>query len=300
MMLLKNIEPFVRTIVTPSMTINSKNDVFTELQTSDCRLFYIVGGNGKMTVSGKDYPLRPGCAILFQSGTKYTWHVCENGVSFIAVNFDYTMNFSYITNSFHPTHSVNFTNENILESIKFEDADILNTPIYLENATLLEANLRTMASESYLKNQYTTELLSSCLKFIIINIVRLSQMQQISEQSRSYDIVRRVIQYIENNYDKDLCNETIGEYIHFNPSYLNRIFKQHTGHTIHGFLVRYRMNLAMDLLHTNSSPINEIAISVGFSDIPHFIKSFKKFTGKTPREYRSQSKTIDLKKKIAP
>jgi len=293
-MLLKNIEPFVRKVVITSMTINTKNDVFTELQTPDCRLFYIVGGSGKMTISQNDYPLQPGCAILFQSGTKYTWNVDEHGISYIAVNFDYTMNFSSITNSFHPVHAVNFTHDNILESIDFEDAYILNKPIYLENATFLEANLRIMASESYLKSRYTTELLSACLKFIIINIVRFSQIQQTSEQKRSYDIVRRVIQYIENNYDQDLSNELIGEYIHFNPSYLNRIFKQHTGHTIHGFLIRYRMNLAMDLLHTSSAPINEIAVSVGFSDIPHFIKSFKKFTGKTPGEYRNQSKKQKL------
>ena len=289
-MLIKNIEPFVRKVVVASMTINTKNDVFTKLQTPDCRLFYITGGSGKMTISKNAYPLKPGCLILFQSGTKYTWHVEEHGISYIAVNFDYTMNFSDSTHSFHPIHAANFTPDNILESIEFEDADMLNKPIYLENATSLEANLRTMASESYLKNQYTTELLSSCLKFMIINIVRLSGVQQASEQKRSYDIVRRVIQYIENNYDQDLSNETIGEYFHFNPSYLNRIFKQHTGHTVHGFLIRYRMNLAMDLLHTSGAPVSEIAISVGFSDIPHFIKSFKKFTGKTPGEYRSQSK----------
>lgn len=289
-MLIKNIEPFVRKVVIASMTINTKNDVFTELQTPDCRLFYIIAGSGKMIISKKAYPLQPSCLILFQSGTKYTWHVEERGISYIAVNFDYTMNFSHSTHSFHPIHATNFTHDNILESIEFEDADILNKPIYLENATSLEANLRTMASESYLKNKYTTELLSSFLKFMIIHIVRLSGVQQASEQKRSYDIVRRVIQYIENNYDRDLNNEAIGEYIHFNPSYLNRIFKQHTGHTIHGFLIRYRINLAMDLLHTSGAPISEIAMSVGFSDIPHFIKSFKKFTGKTPGEYRSQSK----------
>lgn len=290
MMLLKNIEPFVRKVLITSMTVNTKNDVFTELQTSDCRLFYIVGGSGRMTISQNDYLLQPGCAILFQSGTKYTWNVEENGISYIAVNFDYTMNFSGIKNSFHPIHAINFKYDNILESIEFEDAQILNKPIYLENATLLEANLRTMASESYLKNKYTEEFLSTCLKFIIINIVRISQLQQTSEQKRSYDIVRRVIQYIENNYDKDLSNEIIAAYIHFNPSYLNRIFKQHTGHTIHTFLIRYRMNLAMELLHTSSSAISEIALSVGVKDIPHFIKSFKKFTGKTPGEYRKHSK----------
>lgn len=286
-MLLRNIEPYARKVLITSMNNTARSDVFTDLQTADCRLFYILNGNGNMIIEGHTYPLRPGCAILFQSSTKYTWQLDEAGISYIAVNFDYTMNFSHISTSFHPVHAETFSVENVLENIVFEDSTILNSPIYLENATQLETNLRLLASEFYLKNEYTSELLSTCLKFVIINIVRLSSSQQTPEQKRSYDVVRRVIQYIENNYKEDLSNELIGDYFHFNPSYLNRIFKQHTGDTIHNFLIRYRMNLAMDLLHTSTSSISEIVALVGFSDIPHFIKSFKKFTGKTPGEYRN-------------
>ena len=286
-MLLKNIEPFARKVLITSMNNTAKNDVYTKLKTPDCRLFYIVSGSGSMYVDGETYPLHPGCAILFQSGTEYTWLLDEKGVSYIAVNFDYTMNFSHINKSFHPVHAEHFTTNSTLERIIFEDSKILNHHIYLEAATQIEASLRLLASEFYLKNDYKSEFLSTCLKFIIINIVRLCKTQQSPEQKRSYDIVRRVIQYIENNYQENLTNEVLGEYFHFNSSHLNRIFKQHTGDTLHNFLVRYRMNLAMDLLHTSNLSISEIVASVGFSDIPHFIKSFKKNTGKTPGEYRN-------------
>lgn len=286
-MKLKEIEPFARKVLITSMNNMAQSDVHTKLKTPDCRLFYIISGSGHMTIDGKTYPLHPGCAILFQSSTEYTWQLDEKGVSYIAVNFDYTMNFSHISQSFHPVHSESFTENSALENIVFEDCAILNSHIYLETATQLEANLRVLASEFYLKNDYTSELLSTCLKFIIINIVRLCGSQQNPEQKRSYDIVRRVIQYIENNYRRALSNEVLGEYFHFNSSHLNRIFKQHTGDTLHNFLVRYRMNLAMDLLHTSNLSISEIVNSVGFSDVPHFIKSFKKATGKTPGEYRN-------------
>lgn len=240
-----------------------------------------------MTVGSTIYPLHPGCAIMFRSATEYTWHLDEKGVSYIAINFDYTMNFSHIQKSFHPIHAENFSENSNLEKVEFEDAQILNAPIYIETATQLEANLRLIASEFYLKNEYTSELLSTCLKFIIINIVRLCSAQENPDRKRSYDIVRRVIQYIENNYKENLSNENLGEYFHFNSSHLNRIFKQNTGDTLHNFLVRYRMNLAMDLLHTSNLSVSEIVSSVGFSDVPHFIKSFKKITGKTPGEYRN-------------
>ncbi len=288
-MLLKNIEPFTRQVIISTLSSNAKNDVHKELRTSDCRLFYILNGNGSIKIENKDYPLHQGCAILFKSGTKYVWQLDEKGVSALFVNFDYTMNFSNHTDSFHPVHSENFSESDILEKTDFEDAKILNSPVYIKNATSVESNLRLLASEFYLKNNYSQEYLSSCLKFILITLAKIAELTETSEKKKNYETVRKVIQYIENNYRMDLSNETIGEYFHFNPSYLNRIFKENTGDTLHNFLVRYRMNLAMDLLHTTSLPINEIVATVGFSDIPHFIKSFKKITGKTPGDYRNKN-----------
>ncbi len=289
-MILKNIEPFTRQVIISTLSSNVKNDVYKELRTSDCRLFYILNGNGSIKIDNKDYPLHQGCAVLFKSGTKYVWQLDEKGVTAIFVNFDYTMNFSSHTESFHPVHSENFSESDILEKIDFQDAKILNSPVYIKNATSVEANLRILASEYYLKSNYYQEYLSSCLKFILITLAKIAELTETSEKKKDYETVRKVIQHIENNYRMDLSNETIGEYFHFNSSYLNRIFKQNTGDTIHNFLIRYRMNLAMDLLHTTNLPINEIVSTVGFSDIPHFIKVFKKITGKTPGEYRRAKK----------
>ena len=289
-MLIGNIEPFTRQVIISNLSSRVKNDVYKELRTSDCRLFYILNGNGSIKIEDTVYPLHQGCAILFKSGTRYVWQLDEKGISALFVNFDYTMNFSSHTASFHPVHSENFLEEDILEIINFEDAKILNTPVYIKNATSVEANLRLLASEYYLKNNYSQEYLSSCLKFILITLAKTAELTETSEKKKNYETVRKVIQYIENNYHLDLTNENIGEYFHFNPSYLNRIFKENTGDTLHNFLVRYRMNLAMDLLHTTNLPINTIVTNVGFTDIPHFIKSFKKLTGKTPGEYRNTNK----------
>lgn len=286
-MLLKEINPFVRKAIIATLTHNTKNDVFTPLQTPDCRLFYITDGIGKMIIEDKAYPLKPGCAILFQSGTKYIWQVeDQKGVTYISVNFDYTMHFSHLTASYHPIHAEFFSDDNILEHISFTDAEVLNRPIYLKDAAVIESRMRLLASEYYLGNDYITELLSSCLKSILIHIVRTVNAGTDSVKDQSYDTARKVIQYIQNNYHSDLNNESIAAHFHINASYLNRIFKQHTGSTIHHFLVQYRMNLAMDLLRTGNDPVQEIVSTVGFSDIPHFMKSFKKLTGKTPSEYR--------------
>lgn len=289
-MLLRNIEPFTRQVLTSTLSSKFESDVYHELRTSDCRLFYILKGNGNIKIENKIYPLHQGCAVLFKSGTKYEWRLDENGIRAIFINFDYTMNFSNRLRSFHPIHSEKFSEHDILEKIVFEDANVLNFPIYIKNATSVESNLKLLASEFYLNSNYTQEYLSVCLKFVIISLVRLAEFTETPKKKNDFELVKKVVHYIENNYYMDLSNDTIGEHFCFNPSYLNRIFKENTGQTLHSFLFRYRMNLAMDLLHTTNFPVWEIVTNVGFSDIPHFIKSFKKWTGQTPTEYRHKSR----------
>lgn len=48
----------------------------------------------------------------------------------------------------------------------------------------------------------------------------------------------------------------------------------------------------MEKLKTENTPVNEIALSAGFKDIPHFTKIFKKYVGKTPAEYRNSLENI--------
>jgi two-component system response regulator YesN len=42
-------------------------------------------------------------------------------------------------------------------------------------------------------------------------------------------------------------------------------------------------------LRSTNIEVREIAFMVGFSDLPHFIKTFKKHTGKTPSKYRNSA-----------
>ncbi len=286
-MLIGKTDPFVRKVVRGLLNKHSKNDIHTWLQTPDCRLFYIVKGKGKMVIEDKTYELKPGCCILFQGGTKYIWQTDDaEGVTYIAVNFDYTQNHSHLKKSYHPYHSENFSDDKILEKIEFEDSIELNSPVYLEDMTVMSERMHLLATEFLTGGEYVQELLSSALKSIIINIVRIMRTHRIKVDNRSVDVVRRIIEYIQNNYNKELKNETIGELFHFNPLYINRIFKEQTGVPIHKFIVNYRISIACELLGTEQYPVNEIAAMVGFNDIPHFTKTFKAYKGRTPKEYR--------------
>ena len=146
-----------------------------------------------------------------------------------------------------------------------------------------------MNTEKYISGDFSSLYTSSLLKAIIIGAVRLYREQHSPKEGKNAALVREIIEYIESNFNVDITNSDISSHFNYNSSYLNRVFKQHVGMTLHSFLLTFRINTAMEMLDNQSSSVGEIAESVGFTDIPHFVKSFKKITGKTPGEYRKEA-----------
>ncbi|MDF2925090.1 MAG: hypothetical protein K0R57_4004 [Paenibacillaceae bacterium] len=101
---------------------------------------------------------------------------------------------------------------------------------------------------------------------------------------------RRVItlakQHIQEHLIEDLTLQQVAELIYLNPVYFSRLFKQETGVTFSDYLISCRMEKAAELLKNSHLKIYSIAQSVGYKDIRHFYKVFKKHTGHTPTEYR--------------
>ena len=58
--------------------------------------------------------------------------------------------------------------------------------------------------------------------------------------------------------------------------------------SVHHYLISCRINAAIELLQASDLKAAEIAEAVGFNDISHFLKYFKKATGKTTRDFRKQ------------
>ncbi len=289
-MLLKEIDPFVRQALIASINSNSKYDVFNELQSSDCRLFYIISGEGSMVIEGHKYPLKSGDCILFQSGTKYIWQTSQtSALNCIFINFDYSHNFSNIKKPFHPVHSNMFSSKDILESITFTDCPPLNKHIILSNSNSYEPKFRRIVSEFYLGGEFVDELLSSSLKSLIIRIIRDLNTNDKNPPNNNFELTRKIMQYIQNNYSQEISYESLSKIFHLNPIYLNRVFKKISGVSLYSFLIDYRINMAMELLRSTNIEVREIAFMVGFSDLPHFIKTFKKHTSKTPSKYRNSS-----------
>lgn len=95
-----------------------------------------------------------------------------------------------------------------------------------------------------------------------------------------------VIDYISTHYSSPLSVKSIADRFHYNPDYLSTVFKRHTGQTLISYINRMRIEIAKTILYNPEIHIKEIASLCGFSDEKYFMKTFKRYMGITPMEYR--------------
>jgi two-component system response regulator YesN len=95
--------------------------------------------------------------------------------------------------------------------------------------------------------------------------------------------------YIEHHYsDSDLSLNTLAVEVNLSASHFSVVFSQETGQTFKEYLTEIRINKAKELLRMTSLRSADIAYQVGYNDPHYFSTVFKKNTGLSPIEFRSQ------------
>jgi YesN/AraC family two-component response regulator len=97
--------------------------------------------------------------------------------------------------------------------------------------------------------------------------------------------------YIENHYATTSLEDTAA-YVHMNPNYLSRFFKQKTGKNYSDYLLKLKMQKALEFMNNNELKTYHISEKVGYNNPNNFTRAFKKFFGKAPKDYRNNGPDI--------
>lgn len=99
-------------------------------------------------------------------------------------------------------------------------------------------------------------------------------------------VVQKTVLLIESDLSATLSLKSLADSLNISPGYLSTIFKKDTGKTISEYIREKRIKHAANLLATTQMQIQTIALHCGIMDLQYFSKTFKRLTGKTPKEYR--------------
>lgn len=100
-------------------------------------------------------------------------------------------------------------------------------------------------------------------------------------------IVKNALVYIEENYKERLKLADVADNVYVSQWHLSKLLNKYTGQNFSEILNNIRMQQAKILLKNPSLRIGDIAEEVGFLDMAHFSRVFKKQVGISANEYRN-------------
>jgi len=276
-MKLSDINPHIRYAAIHYFIASTRLDIICY----DCRLFFIKEGTGRVTANGVEYSFFANTALFFPAGTKYHFYPNKNCGSFacIVINFDLVNDFCCFSKPLSVATEQTFLPERLITypmPAEFSSVFVRTAP--------LAANLLDKCCEEFLaQNSLYREVSSAFLKICLLDLVRNFS------HNKEFARIVPVIDYIHANYaDASLTNESIAKLFNYHPYYLSQVFRQHTGQSLHQYLIAYRIRMAKKKLITTEDSVSTVAWKTGFQSSAYFIAQFKAKVGVTPNTYRKE------------
>ena len=128
----------------------------------------------------------------------------------------------------------------------------------------------------------------SSLMDLLLTLVTVYRASNATPKSVSGDeFCARVAAWLTEHYAERVTIPELCARFSINRTDLSARFRAATGLTLIEYLSRVRIDMACRLLRETMLPTGDILYRVGFNDTAHFIRTFKKITGMSPRQFRN-------------
>lgn len=248
-------------------------------------LTYILSGKGTYLVDGTTYDVEAGDVIICNPGVKHTnIHVNPE---------EPTVEFFTGFTGFHfkgmPPNSI----------VMPDGSHILRTTS--DSKQEISKHCYEMVAENESNKLGKYFMLKAHLMQILLLMIRDIRGSEDSIQAgcnfESYNksyAVKKIINYLNENYEHKISLDQIAHNMYLSPVYISKIFKEETGESPINYLIKIRLEKAKDILLTSEGKsIKSIANRVGYDDVYHFSKLFKKYYGISPLYYRKATLKMD-------
>ena len=246
---------------------NCKKDFYIKRSSLDSYLLvYTKSGEGTLFYENRKYTVRKNTLFFLDCNHLHEYFVSGDGWDFKYIHFKGALSASYYSH-------VKKMNKSVVFMCGKE------TERYFDKVYEIT------------KNAGSEAVCSEMIYHILIELIGTAQ-NDAAEKSDDF-IIKDILYYISENYDKQIKAEELAEKFHFSRSYFSVVFKKKTGYSPGEYILNYRIVSAKRLLYGTDKPVGEIAARCGFADASSFIRVFKKAEGVTPNVYR---KNIEAEK----
>ena len=238
------------------------------------QLSITLGGRGGIRIAGVDHPLTPGRAFLHNHGDR---DVC----------YYYPSDGTEVWNFLWMAFDGDFV-KTLIAEINRKYGYLFDVPL---NSPLVA---KLMSFKNYQNEiQVLSPLEAGTLALDAIGMLCASKESELRESPRS-SLIRDVQTVIAAETAERLDAESLARRFRISREHLSRTFREQTGSTLHDYVTRIRLRMAVDLLLQTRLTAKEIAARCGFSEYSIFYRTFKRRLGWSPEALRDNGFRPDI------
>lgn len=211
----------------------------------------------------------------------------EEPICYDVLKFD--LNFLYANNRFKAQFSktLAYAFEKQAENIFFS-ADMLKD---FPASSLMADCIQEIERQEYGYDVAVSSLISSLLTFFMRSWLKRDikpegKKQDSASGSQAFE---EITQYIENHYNESLQVQDLAAHCNMSYSYFARLFRSTYNQSCKEYIEFIRIHKALDLLRFTDLDLTYISQETGFADCSHLIRTFKKYIGTTPKQWRKEN-----------
>ena len=141
-----------------------------------------------------------------------------------------------------------------------------------------------------------TSLMTSVLELLIRNIKKSSYFEL--PKNNSDDRITKMLTYINENLDKTelLKVENLSDVFMMSPTYVSEFFKKQVNMPLREYIIKAKLKQVEIRLLNSDFTLTQIADELGFTDVSHLSKTFKRYAGTSIREFKNNGEYMLLKR----
>ena len=237
-------------------------------------LGFIISGKGNYVLGKKTFSVQKGDLIIVRSNEQHCIPDVESE-NLVAINIQFSPYFFWNEcPSYIPYAKIKaLVNQEVSIDNLMTDSDMEN----------LFSSLTRLIDQS--KNDF---LIARKVLEIVCQISdKIDYKEEFKPDTKHLDNVQKAIEFIKENYYKDITLIDIAKSAAMSRSYFSAAFKTVTGISPYNFLLTTRIEKAQELLKNTNKTVMEIAGECGFLSLTSFNKAFKSLIGVTPTTFKN-------------
>ena len=145
----------------------------------------------------------------------------------------------------------------------------------------------------YLLKPSKMDEIHEAVRFMAARLDALSPLEEGAEEESAEGgeagsfIVNAALEYMRSHCAEHISLADVADHVYVSQWHLSKLINRHTGQSFFDLIGGMRIDRAKVLLADPAMRVHAVAEEVGYNDVAHFSKSFKRIVGKTPGEYRA-------------